>query len=241
MKIGDLLLLKGYINKKQLKLALHKQAENAINYDKSQPLGRVLVEEGFVTKEDVAEALNDQSVNKSSFKYVEEVKEKVMAKPTEIGESSKFTFDLKFLVTMGAILVSGVGIYFTMNSAIDELKSNNSPSRLEYDMIAGEISNIKNAGNLDIITYKLEQYDETFSEIKNLVNDLKPLKADLDYIKKEIENLKNIDPIEIPKVDLSGLEDAIDNLSRSIDSMESKINDYEERLKKVEENGGGRF
>ena len=44
-------------------------------------------------------------------------------------------------------------------------------------MIVGEISNIKNAGNLDIITYKLEQYDETFEEIKDLVNDLKPLKS----------------------------------------------------------------
>ena len=164
-----------------------------------------------------------------------------MSRPTEIGESSKFTFDLKFLVTMGAILVSGVGIYFTMNSAIDELKSNNSPSRLEYEMIVGEISNIKNAGNLDIITYKLEEYDKTFEEIKDLVNDLKPLKADLEYIKKEINNLKNVDPIEIPKVDLSGLETAIDNLTGKIESMENKINEYEQRLEKVEESGGGRF
>ena len=128
-----------------------------------------------------------------------------------------------------------------MNSAIDELKSSNSPSRLEYDLIVGEISGIKNAGNLDIITYKLEEYDKTFEEIKDLVNDLKPLKADLDYIKKELDNLKNVDPIEIPKVDLSGLETAIDNLSVSIESIESKINEYEGRLKKVEESGGGRF
>tara|TARA_R100000306_G_C4284570_1_gene96887 strand:- start:72 stop:596 length:525 start_codon:yes stop_codon:yes gene_type:complete len=165
--------------------------------------------------------------------------EKVM--PTEIGESSKFTFDLKFLVTMGAILVSGVGIYFTMNSAIGELKSANSPSRLEYDVLQSEITGIKNAGNLDIITYKLEEYDKTFGEIKELVNDLKPLKADLDYIRKELENLKNVEPIKIPKVDLSGLEESINKLSISIESIENKINDYEVRLKKVEESGGGRF
>jgi predicted nucleic acid-binding Zn-ribbon protein len=96
-------------------------------------------------------------------------------------------------------------------------------------------------GNLDIITYKLEEYDKTFGEIKELVNNLKPLKADLDYIRKELENLKNVEPIKIPKVDLSGLEESINKLSISIESMETKINDYEERLKKVEESGGGRF
>ena len=232
MKIGDLLLLKGFINKKQLKAALSKQAENAINYDKSMPLGKVLIEEGYVTPDDVAEALKDQSM--------EIREEEVMARPTEIGEASKFTFDLKFLITMGAILVSGCGIYFTMNSAIDDLKSSNSPSRLEHDMIANEISNIKNAGNLDIITYKLEEYDETFSEIKVLVNDLKPLKSDLDYIKAEIDKLKNVE-IDIPIVDLSNLENAIKQLNHIISTLSEKLDDYEERLKKVEEKGGGRF
>ena len=61
MKLGDLLLLKGYINKKQLTSALSKQAEYAINYDRSVPLGKILVEEGHVTVEEVAEALNDQT------------------------------------------------------------------------------------------------------------------------------------------------------------------------------------
>ena len=233
MKIGDLLLLKGFINKKQLKKALRKQAESAIMLDKPQPLGKVLIEEGYVTPDDVAEALNDQSM--------EIKKEAAMPKATEIREGSKFTFELKFLITMGAVIVSGCGIYFTMNSAIDELKSSNSPSRLEYDLIVGEISGIKNAGNLDIITYKLEEYDKTFEEIKELVNDLKPLKSDLAYIKKELENLKNIDPIEIPEVDLSGLEKSINNLTNSIGNIETQLNDFEERLQEAEKNSGGRF
>ena len=63
MKIGDLLLLKGYINKKQLTAALSKQADEAINYNRSVPLGKVLVEEGHVTIDEVAEALNDQQIN----------------------------------------------------------------------------------------------------------------------------------------------------------------------------------
>ena len=60
MKIGDLLLLKGYINKKQLQKALRKQSEEAINYNRSVPLGKILIENKFVTLEEVTEALNDQ-------------------------------------------------------------------------------------------------------------------------------------------------------------------------------------
>ena len=56
MKLGDLLLLKGVINRKQLKSALHKQSEEAINYDRSVPLGKVLIEMNHVTVDEIAEA-----------------------------------------------------------------------------------------------------------------------------------------------------------------------------------------
>ena len=55
MKIGDLLLLKGVINKKQLQSALSKQADKAINYNRSVPLGKVLIEEGYVSVDEVSE------------------------------------------------------------------------------------------------------------------------------------------------------------------------------------------
>ena len=61
MKIGDLLLLKGYINKKQLHSALRKQSEEAINYDRAVPLGKILIEMQHVTIDEVAEALTDQN------------------------------------------------------------------------------------------------------------------------------------------------------------------------------------
>ena len=100
MKLGDLLLLKGYINKKQLQSALRKQSEEAINYDRSVPLGKVLIELEYVTVDEVAEALNEQQV-KPVIK-----EEKVMAH--KLGESTSFQMDLKFLVTIGAVLVSAV-------------------------------------------------------------------------------------------------------------------------------------
>ena len=56
MKIGDLLLLKGVINRKQLTSALSKQAEEAINYSRAVPLGKILIEEGYVSVDEVSDA-----------------------------------------------------------------------------------------------------------------------------------------------------------------------------------------
>ena len=60
MKLGDLLLLKGYINKKQLTSALSKQAEEAITYNRSVPLGKMLIEMKYVSVDEIAEVLNEQ-------------------------------------------------------------------------------------------------------------------------------------------------------------------------------------
>ena len=233
MKIGDKLLKLGYLNKKQLKDALAEQSQQKIIYNKDLQLGQILVDKKFLTLDELTEGL--------SLAIEEEAKEeKIMPKPTEIGESSKFTFDLKFLITMGAVIVSGCGIYFTMNSAIAELKSNNSPSRLEYEVLHNEITSIKNAGNLDVITYKLQDYDETFKELKELTKTLSPLASDLDYLKKELNILKNKE-IKVPEIDLSGITESIEQLSNDINSVKDTIDDYKERIEIIEKLSGGRF
>ena len=226
MKIGDLLLLKGYINKKQLKDALRKQSEEAINYNRSVPLGKVLIEQKFVTVDEVTEALNEQPIETKLRK-----EERVM--PTEIGEGSKFTFDLKFLVTIGAVIVSASATYFSITGQLNEIESNNHPNRMEYEFVVNEINSLKGAGDLKIITYKLDQYDEMFNEIKDLVKTLSPLAADLEYIKKELNKLKDKE-VDIPEIDLSGIETKLDNLSISIKT-------FEQRLNKLEKKSGGRF
>ena len=221
MKLGDLLLIKGYINNKQLKSALGKQAKEAINYNRSVPLGKILIEEGHVTVDEVAEALNDQ---KTSIK-----EEKVMA--TEIGEGSKLTFDLKFIATLAAILVSAVLTYSSITGQVEDNKE--------------EIDNIKSMGDLKIISYKLDEYDETFKDLKALSTSLTPLATDLTYIKdelnkltKELNKIKN-KKIDMPDIDLSGIDDCKDKL----DALSDKLDAFEERLNKLEKrnSGGSRF
>ena len=208
MKIGDLLLIKGVINKKQLQAALSKQADEAINYNRSVPLGKILIEEGHVSIDEVAEVLNTQQ---QELKVEREKKEKEKPMATEIGEDSKFTFDLKFMITIGAVIVSACATYFSITGQIEELKSNNSPNRLEHEYVVKEIDNIKSMGDLKIISYKLDEYDETFKELKSLSTTLSPLAADLNYIKDELEKLRN-KKVDIPEVDLSGIDDCKDKL-----------------------------
>ena len=216
MKLGDLLLLKGYINKHQLQSSLHKQADEAITYNRSVPLGKVLIEEGHVTVEEVAEALNDQSLAPK----IKEEKEEPMAH--KIGENTAFQMDLKFLVTIGVVLVSAVGVYFTLTGAVEDNTK--------------EINNIKSMGDLKIISYKLEEYDDTFKDLKSLSTTLAPLATDLTYIKTELDKLKNR-KINIPEVDLSGIEDC----KNKLDELNAKITAFEKRLTKVEKNSKGRF
>ena len=216
MKLGDLLLLKGYINKHQLQSSLHKQADEAITYNRSVPLGKVLIEEGHVTVEEVAEALNDQSLAPK----IKEEKEEPMAH--KIGENTAFQMDLKFLVTIGVVLVSAVGVYFTLTGAVEDNTK--------------EIDNIKSMGDLKIISYKLDEYDETFKELKQLNSTLSPLAEDLTYIKSELNKLKN-KKIDIPEVDLSGIDDC----KNKLDALSAKISAFEERLTKVEKSSKGRF
>ena len=91
-------------------------------------------------------------------------------------------------------------------------------------------------GDLKIINYKLTQYDDTFKELKSLSTTLQPLASDLNYIKGELDKLKN-KKIEMPDIDLSGIEDC----KTKLDNLNSKIEAFESRLSKVEKSLGGKF
>ena len=144
------------------------------------------------------------------------------------------------MATLAAVIISACGTYFSIQGSIDELKSNNSPNRLEHDYLKGEVEKIQSMGDLKIISYKLDEYDEMFKEIKVLVKQLQPLASDLEYIKSELNKLKER-KIDIPEVDLSGLETAIDQVGVDVKSMQNSLGEFEERLNKVERKGGGRF
>jgi len=226
MNIGDYLLKSNKITQKQREKA---ELEHEVSGNK---FGKCCLDLGFITRTELNQAIKAVQKNQQG-------EERTVA--TELGEGSKFTMDLKFVATLGAIVISACATYFTMDSSISELKSNNSPNRLEYDYVVKEIDNIKSMGDLKIISYKLDEYDEMFKEIKDLVKQLQPLASDLDYIKGELNKLKNKE-INIPDVDLTGLENSINNINSNVNAMKTSLETFEDRLLKVEKKAkGGRF
>ena len=218
MNIGDYLLKTNKITQKQREKA---ELEHEVSGNK---FGKCCLDLGFITRTELNQAIKAVQKNQEGGK-------KPMA--TEIGENSKFTFDLKFMATIGAVIISACTTYFSIQGSISELKSANSPNRLEYEYLANKVESIESNGDLKLITYQLNEFKETFTEIKSLSSTLSPLESDLQYIKTELNKLKNKE-IDIPDVDLSGIESKLDALSLKLDS-------FEERLVKVEKKGGGRF
>ena len=219
MNIGDYLLKTNKITQKQREKA---ELEHEVSGNK---FGKCCLDLGFITRTELNQAIKAVQKNQEGVK-------KPMA--TEIGENSKFTFDLKFLVTMGTIIVSACATYFSIMGSISELKSANSPSRLEYTHLKDKVDNIESNGDLKLITYQLNEFKETFTEIKTLSSQLTPLATDLEYIKGELNKLKN-KKIDIPDVDLSGIEDKLDSIVDKIESFEIRLIEVEKKTK------GGRF
>ena len=62
------------------------------------------------------------------------------------------------------------------------------------------------------------------------------LATDLTYIKTELEKLRN-KKINIPDVDLSGIDDCKDKL----DALATQLNKFDERITKLEKSSKGRF
>ena len=218
MNIGDYLLKTNKITQKQREKA---ELEHEVSGHK---FGKCCLDLGFINRTELNQAI--KAVQKH-----QEGEGKAMA--TEIGEGSRFTFDLKFIATMATILVSACATYFSITGQIEELKSANSPSRLEFTHLKDKVDNIESNGDLKLITYQLNEFKQTFTEIKSLSSQLTPLATDLEYIKSELNKLKN-KKIEIPDFDLSGVESKLDALSIKLDG-------FEERLIKVEKKSGGRF
>ena len=147
MNIGDYLLSKNKITQKQREKA---ELEHELSGHK---FGKCCLDLGFINRTELNQAIK-------AIQNQQEKKEKPM--PTEIGEGSKFTFDLKFIATMGTILVSACATYFSIMGSIEELKSANSPSRLEFTHLKDKVDNIESNGDLKLITYQLEEFKSTF-------------------------------------------------------------------------------
>ena len=132
MKIGEILVQKGYVTQQQLDGVL------AVKGDDAQ-VGQVLIQWGLLTQEQLMEALDIQAPPPPPPPPPVQPQQPMYQQPSipqgspmmehraqggpdltmDTLQTSKFKIDLKTMIYIGSLLVSGITMYFTFMSELD--------------------------------------------------------------------------------------------------------------------------
>jgi len=143
--IGEILVEKGYITQQQLDAALSVQGDGQV--------GQLMITWGFITQEQLLDALNIQAPPPpppppvSYLAQQQPMYQQPAAPPIpppsvpdltmDTLQKSKFNIDLKTMIYIGSILVSGITMYFTFMSELDTrfaaLEGNDKDLMIEMD------------------------------------------------------------------------------------------------------------
>ena len=141
--IGEILVQKGYITQQQLDAALSVQGDGQV--------GQLMITWGFITQEQLLDALNIQAPPPqppppaSYLQQQQPMYQQPVAPPPpsvpdltmDTLQKSKFNIDLKTMIYIGSILVSGITMYFTFMSELDTrfaaLEGNDKDLMIEMD------------------------------------------------------------------------------------------------------------
>ena len=140
-KIGEILVEKGYVTQQQIDGVLAVKGPDA-------QVGAVLIEWGLLTQEQLLEALEIQAPPPppppppiQQPVYQQPVVQPVAQVQPDLSmdnlQTSKFKIDLKTMIYLGTMLVSGITMYFTFMSELDTrfsaLEGNDKDLMIEMD------------------------------------------------------------------------------------------------------------
>jgi len=155
-QLGQILVSKGYITQQQLDAAIAVQGD--------QQIGQVLIGWGWITQEQLNEALGIQIpptppppppqsfLQQQQPVYQQPVAPLQVQQPVggpdltmDTIQTSKFKIDLKTLIYVGSLLVSGITMYFTFMSELDArfaaLEGNDKDLMVEIDKRLTDLEN----------------------------------------------------------------------------------------------------
>ena len=155
-QLGQILVSKGYITQQQLDAAVAVQGD--------QQIGQVLIGWGWITQEQLNEALGIQipptppppPPQQSFLQQQQPVYQPPVAPPPlppsggpdltmDNLQTSKFKIDLKTMIYIGSLLVSGITMYFTFMAELDSrfaaLEGNDKDLMVEIDKRLTDLEN----------------------------------------------------------------------------------------------------
>ena len=184
-RLGQILCDADVITKRQLAKAIQKQVAG----DKRK-LGEILVELGYVTLEDLTDAMLDTQ-------HVEPViEEKAVVQPIDISQDAvmktKFALDVKTMIAAATGIASLVGMWYMLQSDIQEAKELPSleslyeaeyPSRPEgynwprsYEQYKDNVEGLQD--EMDDAYGKIEELEEIIKELQKDIKSLERRKRD---------------------------------------------------------------
>ena len=147
-KIGEILVQKGYITQQQLDAALSVKGDEQV--------GQLLITWGFITQEQLLQALDIQAppppppppppVQQPVYQQpIQQMPQGAPDLTMDTLQTSKFKIDLKTMIYIGSLLVSGITMYFTFMSELDSrfaaLETNDKDLMVEIDRRLTELEN----------------------------------------------------------------------------------------------------
>ena len=183
LKLGELLMEADVITKRQLAKACQKQLKG----DKRK-LGDILIEMGYITIEDLTDAM----LNTRHAEPVIEDKIVVQPKqPIDISKDAvlktKFALDVKTMIAAATGIASLVGMWYMLQADIQEAKElpkigniyeEEYPSRPEgynwprsYEQYKSQVGQLQE--DVDEVFETLEEYEEKIDELEKEVTNLR--------------------------------------------------------------------
>ena len=182
-RLGELLLEADVVTKRQLAKAIQKQLKG----DKKK-LGDILIELGYITVEDLTDAILNTPHDETIKPVIEE---KVVAQPIDISEDvvmkTKFALDIKTMISAAVGIATLVGFWYALQADIQEAKelpkigniyAEEYPSRPEgynwprsYEQYKDQVGSLQE--DMDEVFDKIDEYEEKIDELEKTVTDLR--------------------------------------------------------------------
>jgi hypothetical protein len=171
------------VTKRQLAKAIQKQLKG----DKKK-LGDILIELGYITVEDLTDAILNTPHDETLEPVIEE---KVVVQPIDISEDvvmkTKFALDIKTMITAAVGIATLVGFWYALQADIQEAKelpkigniySQEYPSRPEgynwprsYEQYKSQVGQLQT--DMDDVLDQLDEYEEKIDDLEKEVTNLR--------------------------------------------------------------------
>lgn len=213
-KLGEILIRRKYITRKQLNHALKDQ--------KNRPIGEVLIEMGYVKDEEITQALNEQTI-------AQRIQEGV-------ADAVKNPIQHKFLWFIVVFSIAGIAFIYNNTSETSDETSKNKETNIVQDLDINAVKVKEKRLRLKYLGHNAA-LDVQQDSLKNLRNYLLSYENDMD---RQVRNLDNnieelADNTEIEITDLNdGIEDLSDGLRTYKSTNTIQINSLKNKNKKLE-------